>query len=169
LAVPAGIRPSGGKLREALFSIWTEEIAGARFLDLFAGSGAVGLEAWSRGAREVALVERQPAALRAARRNVEMVPERREVRLLAGSVAVELERLAAAAERFDLIFADPPYDEVPDRAFFARVAAVAEPDGQLAVEHRAGVDPGESPPGWRRRSSRRYGDSALSIYERESE
>jgi len=169
LTIPAGIRPSGGRLREALFSIWSAEIPQARFLDLFAGSGAVGLEAWSRGAREVTLVERSRAALAAARRNVEMVPERRAVRLIAGGAVAELDRLAASGERFDLVFADPPYAEPPGGELFAGVAAVTSAGAQLAVEHRAGLDLGETLPGWRRRSARRHGDSGLSIYERAEE
>lgn len=169
LEVPAGIRPSGAKLRAALFSIWGADVQGARFLDLFAGSGAVGLEAWSRGAGAVTLVEQDRSALAAARRNRSLVPEPDAVRILAERVDAGLARLAREGAAFDLVFADPPYAEVPDGRFFAAVRAVAAAGSRLAIEHRSGVDPGESPPGWSRLSLRRYGDSSLSLYAREAD
>src|SRR4030095_13507089 len=70
LRVPAGVRPTEGRLREALFSIWQHEIEGARFLDLFAGAGGVGLEAVGRGAARAVLVEEDPRALRTLKENV---------------------------------------------------------------------------------------------------
>ena len=112
VGVARGVRPTEGRVREALFSIWQERLPGARFLDLFAGSGAVGLEALSRGAASVLFVEGDPGALRELERSSQLFPPDRarrwRTRLPAG-----LGELAERARRewgpFDLVFADPPY------------------------------------------------------------
>lgn len=166
LAAPASIRPSSGRVREALFSIWTSDIAGAELLDLFAGSGAIAVEGWSRGARRVTLAECDRRALAALRRNLALLPAE-AVRLLAESVPDALGRLRREAARFDLIFADPPYDLALGAEFLAAARDVAAEGARLVVEHRAGSPPPEACAGWRRDAPRRYGDSALSLYERE--
>lgn len=168
LVAPASIRPSSGRVREALFSIWTSEIAGAELLDLFAGSGAIGIEGWSRGARRVTLAESDRGSLAALRRNLALLPAE-SARLLPEPVAGALARLRREAVRFDLIFADPPYEMALGEEFFAAAREVAAPDARLVVEHRAGSPPREACAGWRRAVPRRYGDSALSVYEREAD
>jgi 16S rRNA (guanine(966)-N(2))-methyltransferase RsmD len=165
LTVPAGARPSGGKLRAALFSIWGERLAGASLLDLFAGSGAIAVEAWSRGAATVTLVESDRRSLAAVRANVALIAAPGAARLLAEPALTALGRLVGEGARFDLIFADPPYADLPDDRLFAAAARVAAAGASLAVEHRAGVDLGELRGGWRRGAVRRYGDSGLSFYE----
>jgi 16S rRNA (guanine966-N2)-methyltransferase len=110
LEVPAGltVRPSAERLREALFSILEHRdppLLGARFLDLFAGSGAVGLEALSRGAARLVLVEADRTAASALRRNVEKLGETERARLITGDAT----RLPRAAEPFDIVYLDPPY------------------------------------------------------------
>jgi 16S rRNA (guanine966-N2)-methyltransferase len=165
LAVAPGVRPSGGRLRGALFSIWADRLAGAEVLDLFAGSGSVGIEAWSRGARAVTLVESGRRALAAIRRNAGLIDDRGAVRVLALPVERALALLAAEGERYDLLFADPPYALALGGLFFRAARRVARDGASLAVEHRASADPGEETPGWRRLATRRYGDSALSLYE----
>jgi len=165
LAVPDGIRPSGGKLRAALFSIWSDRLPGAALLDLFAGSGAIAIEAWSRGAAEVTLVEVDRRSLAALRSNLALIDAPGAARLLTAPALDALARLAGEGERFDLVFADPPYADVPDERLFVAAARVAAEGASLAVEHRAGVDLGAERGGWRRLSARRYGDSGLSLYE----
>ena len=101
----AGLRPTPDALREQLFAWLTGHLEGARCLDLFAGSGALGFEAASRGAAAVDMVERSPAAVAALRANAEML-EARQVQIHAMSA----ERfLRAAAGRYDVIFLDPPF------------------------------------------------------------
>jgi 16S rRNA (guanine(966)-N(2))-methyltransferase RsmD len=166
LVVPAGSRPSSARLREALFSIWGERLAGADLLDLFAGGGGVGIEAWSRGARAVTLVESGRRALAAIRRNVERVADAGgSARVVALPVDRALDLLAGEGRLFELVFADPPYDLRLEDAFFERVRHVASPTTTLAIEHRHGAPLPDAPAGWRRVASRRYGDSALSLYE----
>jgi 16S rRNA (guanine966-N2)-methyltransferase len=102
------IRPTSDRAREALFDILEHgepRLRGARFLDLFCGTAAVGIEACSRGAVEVLMIESDADALRLARANLARIGTPPHVRLLAGDAA----RLGAAPQRFDLVFLDPPY------------------------------------------------------------
>jgi 16S rRNA (guanine(966)-N(2))-methyltransferase RsmD len=111
LAAPAGFntRPTSDRLRETLFNVLVPRIEGARFLDLYAGSGAVGLEALSRGARAAAFVEKAPAALKALRENLARLDANQGAQVAATSAGAFLRRVAAA-EPFDIVFLDPPYD-----------------------------------------------------------
>lgn len=159
IAVPPGrhVRPTREMVREAWFSALGEAVAGARVLDLFAGSGALGLEALSRGARSVVFVESDRRSAAVLRGNVEELGETdrgRVVRADAGSFLAALE----PPDRFDLAFADPPYDsDWPARLATAlrerRFAAV------LGVEHRPGALAGAAGVVW----SREYGDTALTF------
>jgi 16S rRNA (guanine966-N2)-methyltransferase len=109
LQAPPGTatRPTSDRVREALFSILGVRVAGARVLDLFAGSGALGLEALSRGAAAVTFVESAPAALRVLRANVAALGADAEI---ARADAVRWLRAASAgARQYDLVFLDPPY------------------------------------------------------------
>src|SRR3954452_17871775 len=105
----AGTRPTSELVREALFSSLEvlTDIHGARFADLYAGSGAVGLEAASRGAAAVLLVESGPPAVRALRANIEALGLGQRCRLATAKVATVL--AGPAVEPFDVVFADPPY------------------------------------------------------------
>ena len=110
LEVPAGdkVRPTAERLREALFSILQHReppLAGARFVDLFAGSGAVGLEALSRGAGHLTAIESDRTAAAVLRRNIEKLGESERVRLVLGDAT----RLARPPEPADLVYLDPPY------------------------------------------------------------
>ncbi|MCR8671915.1 16S rRNA (guanine(966)-N(2))-methyltransferase RsmD [Agrococcus sp. HG114] len=106
-----GTRPTSERVREAIFSALDARSLcdGALVLDLFAGSGALGLEAASRGAEAVVLVERDRAAAKVAERNAEAVAKAGAVRALVEQVAVA-QYLQRAGRRFDLVFIDPPYD-----------------------------------------------------------
>jgi 16S rRNA (guanine966-N2)-methyltransferase len=115
LQAPAGVatRPTSDRLRETLFNVLAPHIQGVRFLDLFAGSGAVGLEAYSRGAAHVDFVERSAAALSVLRKNLASLGIgpgiSAGVSVHAGSVEPMLGRMRAD-QPFDLVYLDPPYD-----------------------------------------------------------
>jgi 16S rRNA (guanine966-N2)-methyltransferase len=135
-------------------------LEGARVLDLFAGSGALGLEALSRGAREAVFVERSRSALAALRANIETLGAQDSCRVVVGDAMAFLRRLEG--EEFDLALADPPYDlglarellELCREKGFAR---------ELWVEHRSKEDVPDLP-GLRQR---RYGDTTLTVLVRE--
>lgn len=114
LEAPAGLatRPTSDRLRETLFNVLAPRVEGARFLDLYAGSGAVGIEAVSRGASKVVLVERAAPALKVLRTNLESLGLRADVRVEAVSVAVFLRSNCppSSTMQFDLVFLDPPYE-----------------------------------------------------------
>lgn len=163
LEVPPGIRPSEGKVKEALFSIWSHELEGAEMLDLFAGSGAVGIEAVSRGALTVTFVERERRSLGLLRRNLSLLPPGAAV-VRSGAAAVVLDALAAEARRFDLIFADPPYAQVPDVELLRRCDRVLRNGGKLAVEHSSRTLLPVEGAELVRIGTRRYGEAALTFY-----
>src|SRR5580704_14029555 len=120
LDAPAGLgtRPTSDRLRETLFNVLAPRMEGARFLDLYAGSGAVGIEAASRGAVHVVLVERAEPALKVLRANLETLGLRSEVRVEAVSVRAFLRRRRPenSAMRFDVVFLDPPYEAAEEYA-----------------------------------------------------
>lgn len=105
------VRPTTSQLREALFNICQNEIAGARFLDLFAGSGAMGLEALSRGAAHATFVEKNRLAIAAIRKNISQLQVEASTEVLSIDVFKALERLFESKRDFEIIYADPPYGE----------------------------------------------------------
>lgn len=127
----AGVRPTPDRVRQTLFDWLTPVIAGARCLDLFAGSGALGLEALSRGAAYATFVERDAAVAAALKRNAEKLDATGRAQILAGS-ALALPR----TEPFDLIFADPPYGAGSGTAVVSAVlkAGWLAPGGWMSVE-----------------------------------
>ena len=158
LEAPAweGLRPTSDKLRETLFNVLAPRIMGARVLDGYAGTGAIGIEAWSRGAREVVFVDadRRARALIAA--NV--------ARCGIASGCVIIRATFNALGVFDIALLDPPYDEFPEKVI-ADTAACVAPSGVLVLEHARRRAAPESAAGLRRTRQIRSGDSMLSFYE----
>jgi 16S rRNA (guanine966-N2)-methyltransferase len=166
LAVPPGARPTEGRVREALFSIWSDRLAGARVLDLFAGSGVVALEALGRGALTVLAVDGDLRAVKTLEANAVRLGERLlEIRRLA--LPAGLARLAGeGVGPFELAFADPPYNFDLYEELLQGVVPLLAEDAEVAVEHSSRRDlPIEIGP-LTRVDVRRYGESALSFYQR---
>jgi 16S rRNA (guanine966-N2)-methyltransferase len=164
---PKGLatRPTGDRVREAAFNL-IGPVDGATVLDLFAGSGAMGLEALSRGAERAVFVESDADAVRAIERNLD------KLRLTGATILRREARTALAAEAaagraYDLVVVDPPYDEWADleAALAPYLEAVLAPDGLLVVETAARVEP--SLP-LSLRTTRRYGAARLTLYGREA-
>lgn len=166
LAVPAGqgTRPTSDRVREALFSSLDNllDLDGARFADLYAGSGAVGFEACSRGAAHVLLAEADAKAARVIRANIAALGVGARVRLVTDKV----ERLVAGEpdEAYDAVFIDPPY-ALPDERVRAVLEALAArwlaPDAVVVVERSSRGAPPSWPGGLRQVAERRYGETAL--------
>lgn len=164
LRVPKGVRPTEGRLREALFSIWQEELAGARFLDLFAGAGAVGLEALGRGAAAAVLVEGDPRALRTMGDNVTALGAGEVARTYRLRLPAGLSVLRAREAPFDLVFVDPPYGFGDAAALLSGLRELLAPGGAIAFEHGARDVPPAAPPSLELLETRCYGGSCLSFY-----
>lgn len=103
------VRPTSSRLREALFNICQNYIEGSTFLDIFAGSGAMGLEALSRGACRATFIEQHREALKCIQANIEQLQVQKEAEILSGNAFQVLERLHKQARQFAIIYADPPY------------------------------------------------------------
>ena len=171
LRAPKGqaTRPTTDRVREALFGILASSgvVEGARVLDLYAGTGALGLEALSRGAASAVLVESGREALAALRENVTSLGLAGSAHVVSGEVARAFGRIARSGP-FDLVFADPPWAQVDageaDRALatLARDGLLAE-DATVVLEHSSRTDPRDVA-GLSRQSTRRYGDTALTFY-----
>ena len=143
LQAPEGdkTRPTTDKVKEALFSIIQADVPGSKFLDLFSGSGQIGIEALSRGAERVTLVERSGQAASIISKNISKIRMEGsdEIRFLKKSTAQALELLGQAGEKFDIIFMDPPYKDVPQRleetSKYIQDFDMLSPEGMLIVEH----------------------------------
>lgn len=174
LKTPPGdhVRPTQDMVREALFSMLVEAVPGSVFLDLFAGAGGVGVEAWSRGARSVTWVERDRKVARVLRENVEALCSGNPGRVVECDVFDWLASRRAGADvaggGVDIVFADPPYatEGGPDgiEAVIAGVSAsgLLAPGALFVAEQRAGAPLPEAP-GWGLVTERRYGRSRLLI------
>lgn len=112
LSTPKGsqTRPTSARLREALFNICQGAIVEASFLDLFAGSGAIGLEALSRGASEVVLIDNNKECGRCMAKNVAALKVQTEVKVICSDVFSAVKKLSNSGFQFDIIYADPPYE-----------------------------------------------------------
>lgn len=164
LQAPAGhaVRPTGDRARERLFAVLQPWLENALCLDLFAGSGALGIEALSRGARHCVFVDRDARSRAAVRANLERTGLEERAELLALPAEAALARLSRGGARFDLVFLDPPYD-APElvAAALATLPALGllAPQGLVTVERRR--DAGPLPGGWEQGRSIVTGDSEI--------
>jgi 16S rRNA (guanine(966)-N(2))-methyltransferase RsmD len=135
----ADVRPTSDRLRETLFNILAPRMRGSRFLDLCAGSGAVGIEALSRGASEVVFIESSRRACLVIEANLRMLSLDDGVRLICRDARAALTQLAETSAQFDIVFFDPPYasglyDDVLNKL---AASTVVLPGSIVIVEHRA--------------------------------
>lgn len=152
------VRPTPDRLRESLFSILTGQVEGSTFLDAYAGSGAVGLEALSRGARHVILIEKSPAALAIIKDNVAALHVGSEVTVLRGSAAKLLENHGA-----EIAFIDPPYQQV-DQYGLSLLALSRTGCGLVIAQHASRFALSENYGTLTRTRILRQGDNSLSFY-----
>jgi 16S rRNA (guanine966-N2)-methyltransferase len=163
---PKGLatRPTSDRVRENVFNIVAPWVEGARVLDLYAGSGAMGLEALSRGAQAAVFAEADPHAVRVIERNLD------RLRLTGATVlrldaSTALAQEATAGRKYDLVLADPPYamtDYTTLARYFPRVLA---DDGLLVLESAAKTEP--ELPGLAVRTTRKYGSTRVTVFEHE--
>jgi 16S rRNA (guanine(966)-N(2))-methyltransferase RsmD len=179
LVAPPGLstRPTSDRLRETLFNVLAPLIQGAAFLDLYAGSGAVGLEALSRGAARVAFVERAPSALKVLNDNLARLGVANEVRVYARSVSAFLKSVAEPISKpanpkpecYELVFLDPPYDETQEYAttlglLGGAVQGILAPNAVVIAEHRRKQQLDEQYGNLKRTRELEQSDAAISFY-----
>jgi 16S rRNA (guanine966-N2)-methyltransferase len=173
LHAPRGLdtRPTSDRLRETLFNVLAPRIENAVFLDLYAGSGAVGIEALSRGAREAIFVEQAEPALKAIRGNLAALGIRGGYALEARSVATALKRLAEQLRAVNIVFLDPPYSPAAEYALAlgllgSECRSVLAEDAVVIAEHGKKVELDASYGELERYRVLKQGDAALSFYRR---
>lgn len=167
------LRPTSDRLRETLFNVLGSGVAGSHFVELFAGTGAIGIEALSRGAAEVVFIENHPPAVALIRRNLASLGIRSRFTVLSADALRGLAMLAsrkkAADPGFDYVFLDPPYAAAKDylRVLeFLGAADLLASGGIVVAEHRRKFDLPEEACALRRFRVLRQGDAALSFYRR---
>jgi 16S rRNA (guanine(966)-N(2))-methyltransferase RsmD len=157
-----GVRPTSDKLRETLFNVVARRVPDARVLDAYAGTGAIGIEALSRGAAHVTFIDRDPRSLRLIEQNLQRCG-------IADRYAIIRARLAPGFAEpigsFDLAVLDPPYDEPDLTAAMAAVEPLVIANGLLVLEHTRKRSGPESVGRLSRTRVLNSGDSALSFYE----
>jgi 16S rRNA (guanine(966)-N(2))-methyltransferase RsmD len=153
------VRPTPDRLREALFNVLAPRIPGTVFIDAYAGSGAVGIEALSRGAKRVVLIERKAAAIAVIRDNVASLGVANEVTVVRGSAAIVLPNYSA-----DIAFIDPPYEQPEEYA--EAMLALSGTDGLVIAQHASRAELDERYGALVKTRVLKQGDNSLSFYER---
>jgi 16S rRNA (guanine966-N2)-methyltransferase len=165
------LRPTSDRLRETLFNILADRIPGSRFIDLFAGTGAVGIEAISRGAREVVFVENHPPAATLIAKNLESLEIRSGTKVISLDALRALQRLASTHKPdtppYDIVFLDPPYSASEDYRrvleFLSEVTFISA-GGLVIAEHRRNFELPERFGNLERVRVLRQGDATLSFF-----
>ncbi|MEW6107619.1 MAG: 16S rRNA (guanine(966)-N(2))-methyltransferase RsmD [Nitrospirota bacterium] len=163
------LRPTSAKVREAIFDILRSEIQGSVFLDLYAGTGAVGIEALSRGAGRIILVEKNHVRSQAVRDYIKEIKASDRASICREKAEYFLKRAAAAGATFDIIFADPPYssDEMSKIFDLLKDNDVLKDGGTLIVEHHCKSRMPENTHPFSLVKNYRYGDTMLTLYRKE--
>lgn len=166
LKTPKGpsTRPTQGMLREAVFNICQNEIGGARFLDLFAGSGAMALEALSRGAAHATLVEQNREAISCIKENIGALKVESQTTLIPTDAAKALSILEKQSAPFNIVYIDPPYDKP---LALAPLIPLLAPDALVFIEERFDPKKPHKPfeiPHLQLRDTRRFGIALLSTF-----
>lgn len=161
-----GLRPTADRVRESLFNLLGQDLSGLAVLDLYAGTGALGIEALSRGARRAVFVEREARARRAIRENLERLDLHRLARVEPGDAGARVRR--GGLGTFDLVLADPPYEDPDSGGLLLLLDAVGlvHAGGRVVLEQETGADRPGIPQGWAQVRAARYGRTTLRIFRR---
>ncbi|HIW34716.1 MAG TPA: 16S rRNA (guanine(966)-N(2))-methyltransferase RsmD [Candidatus Paenibacillus intestinavium] len=166
-AVPGqGTRPTTDKVKEAIFSMIGPYFDGGKALDLFAGTGGLGIEAWSRGMQQVIFVDKEKVSVDIIRSNVELVGAVEAIEIYRNDAGRAMKALAKRNIQFDLIFLDPPYRIVDMDAWMLQMVEmglVAE-DATIVVEHDVKMQYPHQLNGFEQLRTNQYGDIAVTIY-----
>jgi 16S rRNA (guanine966-N2)-methyltransferase len=167
------IRPTSDRVREAVFNVLAQKILASDILDLFSGTGALGIEALSRGALGAVFVDNSSKALQLIRKNIvkylETTGEDRQIKVVKKDLSGNFGRQLSAiiqGRSFDLIFADPPYGRISGPALLENIdgAALLKPNGILVLEESTRTTLPEEHNTLRLTEMRRYGDTGIFVY-----
>lgn len=167
-AVPGrATRPTTDKIKEAVFNIIGPYFNGGNALDLFAGSGGLGIEAASRGMQQVVLVDRQYAAIKTIKANITVTKMPQRFRVIKANAMHALHQLAAENNKFDLVLLDPPYQQQKITANMAALATqnLLATNAQLVCETNAATVLPVQLPAFRQLRRQTYGTTAITIYQ----
>lgn len=159
----AGLRPTSDRLRETLFNILGSTVRGARLIDGYAGTGAIGIEGLSRGAAQVTFIERDPRAVRLIQENLARIGLTERYAIIRAGFADAARRLEGP---FDIVLLDPPYSAEAVRDALGAAGAIARDRTLVVVEHAHRYAPPAAHAGLVRTRTVRSGDSALTFYRR---
>ncbi len=162
-----GIRPTRDSVKESIFAMIQGYVEGSTVLDLFAGTGSLGLEALSQGAKKAIFVEKEKTLLRALMKNRDLCGFQDQAEIISLDVEVALKALMRRGEKVDLVFVDPPYGRgyVDKTLRFINAHDMVSEGGMIVVEHGSAVAPS---PQWERLSlekQKRHGDTVISIFQ----
>jgi 16S rRNA (guanine966-N2)-methyltransferase len=161
------LRPTSDRLKQTLFNILGSRVMGAAILDVFAGSGAIGIEGLSRGARVAVFIDSDRAAVRLIRQNVALCGITSGCRILHGDVFAQLRMLGREGFKADIIFFDPPYEWGPYRDLVEAPfkAGLACGESMVIIEHHRKAVLPDNGPGYRRARTVEQSDKRLSFYQ----
>jgi 16S rRNA (guanine(966)-N(2))-methyltransferase RsmD len=162
------VRPTSDRVKESLFNIIMDRVKESRFLDLFSGTGNIGIEAISRGADWVTFVERDPRFLKVIRENLSLLGLESRGEIISSGAAEYIKRGAREGKRFNIIFVDPPYkSDILEKEIFPLLgeSEILASDGVVVVEHYFKKKLPDSAGKLIHGDDYRYGDTMLSLYE----
>ena len=167
-AVPGmNTRPTTDKVKEAIFSMIGPYFDGGMALDLFAGTGGLGIEAWSRGVEHTVFIDREKISIDIIRQNVQTANMGSAAEIYRNDAERALKALAKRGQKFRLVFLDPPYKMITMDSLMAQLAAnqMLEPEAIIVVEHDAAHRYPEQLEHFDQLKHAKYGDTAVSIYQ----
>ena len=166
---PKGLRfrPTTGRVKESIFSYLIHEVEGSRFLDLFSGTGSLGLEALSRGAKEIYFIEKSRYSLDLLSRNIELCGYSQKARVFKGDVFGVVQKLGRMEEKFEIILADPPFKQNFRSNILSVISqsGVLTVEGLLVIEHEA-HDEDNGQHDLIQIKQKKFGASVVSIYQK---
>ncbi len=159
------VRPTADRVKEALFNIIAGYIPDAQILDAFAGTGNLGLEAWSRGARRVYFIDASTASLQLVKSNVAKARAEADVKIIRGTTPGEFAKFSRQGLKFDIIFSDPPYDKGLNQALYETLLQenILKPGGLLVLEHSLNENPADYIAENTQIRTEKYGDTKISL------
>ena len=159
------VRPTADRVKESLFNILAGKFCASRVLDAFAGTGNLGLEAWSRGAEQVVFIDENVNSLKLVNTNVAKAHAEKEVKIIKGNALNIIETLCQKGEKFDIIFSDPPYDKGLNEKIYKKLLdnSILKPGGTLVLEHSASEDPTSYIDAAVNIRTEKYGDTGISL------